>query len=152
VARLRRIVSLLPILNALCFAESPGEPESPCSWSIQRNGQSLRSDSKLYVPQRRKLFGYYATGGEGGTIGGRTEELYCPSSTAYASQHGPGGDTCARKDLSYWALRHKFWRGEWGGGVLHTVGQASGFKFYIEARYIISPQGVEFHATCFRLR
>ena len=98
------------------FAESPSEPESPLFIGFhQRNGQSLRSDSKLYVPQRRKtlrLLRHWR--GRVVLSAGRTEELYCAIRHRMRPSMDLVGIRVPGRICRTGQLRHKFWRCERG--------------------------------------
>lgn len=98
------------------FAESSGEPESTLFVGFhQRNRQSLRPDSKLSVPQRRKtlrLLRHWR--GRVVLSAGRTEELYCAIRHSMRSRMDLVGLRVPGRICGIRQLRHKLWRRERG--------------------------------------
>ena len=70
---------------------------------------------------------------------GRTEELYCAIRHSMRSSMDLWGYVCQGGSVVLGSSGIS--SGGVNGGLGITVGQATGLKFYIEARYHYSPQG-----------
>jgi hypothetical protein len=133
--------SLLPILNAICLLNPPANPNLPCSLASINATDNLYALTANYLYHREgRLFGYYATGG-GGWYYRRAElkNFTAPSGTPCVPAWTWWGYVCQGGSVVLGSSGIS--SGGVNGGVGVTVGQASGFKFYIEARYHYSPQG-----------
>src|SRR6266404_8753703 len=133
--------ALLPALNALCLLNPPTTPNLPCSVASINATDNVYALTANYMFHRDgKLFGYYAIGGGGWYF--RHAELKnftAPPGTACAPAWGWWGYSCQNGSVVLGSSGIS--SGGVNGGVGITVGQATGLKFYIEARYHYSPQG-----------
>lgn len=133
--------ALLPVLNAICLLNPPAAPNLPCSVASISATDNVYALTINYVYRREgKRFGYYAIGGGGWYY--RHAELKnfaVPPGTPCVPAWGWWGYACQGGSVVLASTGIS--SGGVNGGFGLTVGQKSGLKFYIEARYHYSPQG-----------